>query len=416
MAVSSGGNLDITDKWLQAGKELGYNVVDYNGKTMQGFSPIQLNVRHGVRSSSSLEYLGKQLYRRNNLHISLNSHVTKLEIDDGRVTGVYFINNNRKHFVKSRKEVIVSAGAVNSPQLLMLSGIGPRKHLEELGIPVKVDLPVGKILQDHLFIHAFTRINRDISLTDDKINSLKTRLLYSVLGTGIKSTSGVEATAFFWTYPHKQEDCAPDVQFNFHGMYFYDNVFDYEDHIAEEYLGKPNAIGFDAVIFNNNSQSVGTLALKSKDPLDYPVIDPQYLTDHRDVDTFIRGLRVWEKFIATPSMKEIGATVDDMKLSFCNSYSFQSDASWECVVRHLATTVYHPSGTCKMGGVNDKTAVVDPELKVRGIQGLRVYDASVMPNLTSGNINAPVKMIAEKAADLIRGIKLPSWESNNPKF
>ena len=404
LAVSTGNVLDITEKWLQASKELGYDIVDVNGATMEGFGRMQLSVRKGIRSSTSVEFLGKGASGRNNLHISIQSHATKIIIEDGKAVGVSFVKNNKKHYASCRKEIIVSAGSINSPQLLMLSGIGPRQHLKDLGIPVIADLPVGQNLQDHQFVQAFTRINQDIGITEKKIHSLKTNLLYDLFGTGIKSIGGIDTTAFFCTYDTNKKDCAPDIQFNLHGMYLHNNNFNFRDDVAEEYLGKPDSLGFDTKIINNDPRSVGSIKLKSKDPFDYPLIDPQYLTDRRDIETFIRGIRIWEKFIATPAMQKIGASVNAMKLSFCSDYVFQSDEYWECIVRHLAYTVYHPSGTCKMGSVDDKSAVVDPELKVRGIAGLRVVDASIMPNVTSGNTNAPTIMIAEKAADIIRGI------------
>ena len=405
LAVSGGGVTPLTEKFLKAGKEIGYDIIDYNGETMEGFSENQLNVRNGVRSSTALEFLGVAK-DRTNLHVGVNSFVTKIAFEDKMAKGVSVIRNERKHFIEAKKEVIISAGAVNSPQLLMLSGIGPKAHLKELGIPVLLDLPVGENLQDHMLMFVMTSFNRSDGITKPKANSWLTELQYKLFKTGILSVSGIEVTGFFCSYPDesKPKDCAADMQFMNLALYASDNNFNFREDIAKSVLNKdPNVPGFTVSMSLLDPKSVGTLKLKSDDPFDYPLIDPQYLSDKRDVNAYIRSLRIWEKYIMSPSMQSLGANFEAVNVKFCSQHQFRSDAYWECFTRHLATTVYHPSGTCKMGSENDKTAVVDPELKVKGIKNLRVVDASIMPNVISGNINAPVIMIAEKAADMIRG-------------
>lgn len=403
LGVSSGGGVTpLTDLFLKGGQEMGYKLVDYNGATQEGWSANQLNMRHGVRSSTSLEYLGRALGREN-LHVATHSHVTKVAIENKRATGVYFIKNGRKHFIEAKKEVIVSGGSINSPQLLMLSGIGPRNHLESLGIKVEADLPVGENLQDHMNMFMFSPLKDDIGMTGEKINSWWTWLQYRLFGSGIKSVSGVETTAFFCTYDKENDDCPADVQFMMFSLYMSDNNFCIRDEIAKEYFAAPNTPGFATAMSLIDPKSVGSLRLKSADPFDYPEIDLQYFSDQRDVETYVRGIRLWEKFITTPTLTKLGATVDKMKLSVCSEYKFQTDDYWRCFIRQMAYTVYHPAGTCKMGAADDKTAVVDTQLRVRGIKGLRVVDASIMPTVISGNTNAPVIMIAEKAADMIRG-------------
>ena len=406
LAVSRGAVTPIADKFLKAGKEIGYDIVDYNGETQEGFCENHLNVREGVRSSTSLEFLGVAKDRKN-LHIGVDSFVTKIAIENKVAKGVSVIRGERKHFIEAEKEVIVSAGSVNSPQILMLSGIGPKAHLQELGIPVLVDLPVGDNLQDHMCMFVMSSFNVSDGITQPKVNSWLTEMQYKLLKNGILSVSGVEATGFFCSYPdkNKPKDCAADMQFMNFALYAsYNTFFNFRDEISAEIMNKdPNVPGFTVSMSLLDPRSVGTLRLKSSDPFDYPIIDPQYLSDRRDVDAYIRGLRIWEKYIMSPSMQSLGANFEGMRAKFCAEHEFRSDAYWECIIRHIATTICHPSGTCKMGSVDDRTAVVDPELKVKGINNLRVVDASIMPNVISGNINAPVIMIAEKAADMIRG-------------
>ena len=403
LGVSSGGGVtQLTDLFLKAGQEMGYKLVDYNGATQEGWSVNQLNTRNGVRSSTSLEFLGR-VRGRKNLHVATDSFVTKIGIENNTATGVYFIRNGRKQFINAKKEVIVSGGSINSPQILMLSGIGPKKHLEKFNIKVEMDLPVGENLQDHMNLFMFSTLKDNIGITDEKVNSLWTRFQYQFLGSGMKSVSGVETTAFFCTYPKENDDCPADIQFMMFSNIMSDNYICIKDEIAKEYLAAPNTPGFASVISLIDPKSIGRLRLSSADPFDYPVIDLQYFSDQRDVDTYVRGLRIWEKFLATPTMTKLGATAEKMKLSVCSEHKFQTDEYWRCFLRYMAYTVYHPAGTCKMGKSSDKTAVLDPQLRVKGIKGLRVVDASVMPVVISGNTNAPVIMIAEKAADMISG-------------
>ena len=405
LAVSGGGVSPNAEKFLKAGTEIGYDIIDYNGETQEGFCENHLNVRNGVRSSTSLEFLGRARGRPN-LHVAVNSFVTKIKIEKNAAKGVYVIRKERKHYIEAKKEVIVSAGSVNSPQLLMLSGIGPKAHLEQLGIKVIADLPVGENLQDHMLMFVMSSFNNSEGITQPKVDSLMTEIQYRLFHTGILSVSGVEATGFFCSYPDKSKpkDCAADMQFMNFGLYASENTFNYRDDIAKEYMNPdPNVPGFSVSMSLLDPKSVGTLKLKSDDPYDYPIIDPNYLADKRDVDTYVRGLRIWEKYIMSPTMQSLGANFEGMRVSFCSQHKFRSDAYWECITRHLATTVYHPAGTCKMGNAEDETAVVDPQLKVKGIKNLRVADASIMPVVISGNTNAPVIMIAEKAADMIRG-------------
>lgn len=404
MAVSGGRVTELSDLYLQAGQELGYNITDYNGADQEGFSRIQVTVRNGVRDATALAFLGR-MGKKPNLDIVIETFVTKVEIKDKTAQGVYYIRNGRRSYVAARKEVILSAGAINSPQLLMLSGIGPKDHLQSLNIPVIADLPVGNNMHDHQMAFMFTKINRSISLSNNLLGSFLTRFKYNVFGTGPLTIAGSDGSAFYYNDKSKRGKSNADVQVIIFSKYIDINYFNFKDDVAKEYLAKDgNVEGFNFIVSVTHPKSRGTLRLRSSDPFDYPVLDPQYLTDKKDIEDFIGGIRLWERFLQTKTMKELGADINGMKMSFCSQHKFRSNDYWECFVRHLATTVYHHSCTCKMGADDDTTAVVDPKLKVKGITGLRVVDASVFPSVTSGNTNAPTIMVAEKAADMILGI------------
>jgi choline dehydrogenase len=403
LAVSGSRITELSDLYMKAGQELGFNITDYNGADQEGFHKIQLNVRNGIREATGLAFLGR-IGKRSNLDV-IETFVTKVNIKNNAADGVFYIRNGRKSYVRAKKEVILSAGAINSPQILMLSGVGPKEHLKSMDIPVLLDLPVGNNMQDHLMAFLLTKINKPISLSDDLINSFWTRFSYNLLGTGPLSIPGSEGSVFFYNDQSKRGKTSAGVQIIIYSKFMVENDFNIKNSFAEELFAEHGNIeGFNFIVSITNPKSRGTIRLKSSDPFDYPLIDPQYLTDKRDVENFIGGIRLWEWFMQTTTMEELGVDMNQMKLSFCSQHKFRSDDYWECFVRHLAITVYHHSSTCKMGADEDETAVVDSKLRVKGIKGLRVVDASVFPTVTSGNINAPVIMVAKKAADMIRGI------------
>ena len=415
LGVSGGKITPLADEYMKAAKEMGLKIVDYNGKDQEGFSSIQQTIRKGVRSSTSLEYLGNTASRKN-LHIAVNSHVTKVAIKDKKATGVYVVRDGRKQFIKAKKEVIVSAGAIGSPQILMLSGVGPKEHLKQFGIEVVADLPVGQNLQDHQMTLMFSNINQKISITGGSKTSMLSKIKYNLFGSGPLATGAADGMGFFYLDESKRGKTYADMQFMFFSFLTYINYFKFTDEVVKEYLAQdPNEEGFTTFVSPTHQKSVGTIKLKSADPFDYPAIDPRYLTDKRDMEEFLGGIRIWEKMMETPAMKKLGVKIEQHKLSICSQHEFRSDAYWECYVRHLAVTVYHHCGTCKMGAASDPTSVVDPELRVKGIKGLRVVDASIFPMVTSGNINSPTIMVAEKASDIIRKIdSVKSFRENLP--
>ncbi|XP_052094091.1 glucose dehydrogenase [FAD, quinone]-like isoform X2 [Mytilus californianus] len=415
---SRGGYLPVTetrvsllpDIYSRSATELGLKTVDVNGEDMLGYAYMQSNIKDGERYSTARAYL-RPVLKRTNLHISVHSYVTKILIEQKKAIGVEFIKNNRKTQVFAGKEVIVSAGTVNSPKLLMLSGIGPKKHLEDLGIPVKANLPVGENLEDHMMFFMKYKVNQSYSVTKDRSNSMTNTIWYELTGKGWNSYCGGEGHIFGQTKDrNKNEPEWPDYQLQL------SNAAQDEDFIEEglklnlkreikDQLKKRGSKNeFTIMNILSHPRSKGTIRLKSADPFDYPIINPNYLQHPDDIKVLISAIKKSQQIASTQAMKEIGATLNPFDIDgICDKDIFDSDTYWECMIRHFAASVYHPVSTCRMGGLNDKTSVVDTELRVRGIKGLRVADCSVVRRQLSGNTNAPCIMIGEKAADLIRG-------------
>lgn len=396
----------LADYFLKAGEEIGYKKTDYNGDTQTGFSKTQITVRNGVRSSTAIEYLGKT-GKRQNLDISINSLATKIDIENKVAKGVYFVKDNRKRYVKARKRIIVSAGALNSPKILMLSGIGPKEHLTDLGIPVLADLPVGLKTKDHITVCLNVKIDKPISLTRERLLSVWTQLQYAVFGTGPLSYNMFEVSAFLHSDKSKLGKARPDIQLTFSSTILTDKAFtNYNSSVADELIEPYTTTGhgFSVAITLLRPRSTGTVQLQSNDPFDDPLINTQSLSDKKDLEDLLAGIRIFEEIMATEAMKNLGADISINTASFCSQHKFSSDEFWRCMIRHIGFNFYHATSTCKMGPKHDKTSVVDLELRVQGIHGLHVCDASVFPTITSGNTNAPVIAVAERAADIIRGM------------
>ncbi|CAG2222346.1 unnamed protein product [Mytilus edulis] len=410
LGVSEVKNTPLPEIYKQAAHEIGIEHVDLNGENQIGFSYMQSSMKNGERSNTAKAYL-RPVINRSNLHISINSFVTKVLLDGIKVIGVEVIKDNRKRNLYANEEVILSAGAINSPVILMLSGIGPKNHLTKLKIPVVADLPVGENLQDHYQIFVKFLINKPYCITSAETVSLWNEMQYHILGKGVMTTSGLEGHIFGrMTDRNKKEPLYPDYQLEFFSIAQDDLYMEYgipvnhNESVIKLLQTRSSSMEFTILAIQQHPKCTGYVRLQSTDPFDYPAIDPNYLCEYDDVKTLLAGIRIMRKLEKTKAFKEIGATYNRMDFKgICDTEEFDSDEYWECIIRHWGMTGYHPTSTCRMGSKTDPTSVVDPQLRVKGISGLRVADASVMRHLTSGNTNAPCIMIGEKAADLIRG-------------
>jgi choline dehydrogenase-like flavoprotein len=370
----------LTARFIASAEAAGIpRIPDYNGPEQDGVSPVQVTQRNGARFSAADAYLRPNM-KRPNLEVITGATVLGVELVGGRAAGVRVRGRGRRErVINAEREVILSAGAIGSPQLLLLSGIGPADHLRSVGVKVHHDLPgVGENLHDHPYVVCIWESSAPESLYG--ADKPKPMLEWILRRSGPLTSTVAEAFAFVRSRPGLP---APDLQFHFAPAYFADNGF-------EEFDGHAFTSG--PVLVSTKSR--GNLRLRSSDPLDKPRILTNTLAEPEDMASLVAGVKLAREIASTGPLAEAAAR------EIYPGPGVDDDADIEAFVRQHVDLLYHPVGTCKMG--TDDAAVLDPQLRVRGIDGLRVVDASVMPQIPGGNTNAPTIMIAERAADLIK--------------
>jgi len=376
----------IAEHFIKAATEIGIPFNDdYNGSEQEGVGYFQQTAYQGFRWSTAKGFL-RPAKARSNLKILTRAQVTELILDGKRVTGVNYRHDGEQKSARADAEVILSAGAINSPQLLQCSGIGDPTQLQQAGIETQHKLAgVGKNLQDHLQIRLVFRTNKR-TLNDELNNPFKRMMVgmqYFLTRSGPLTLAASQVTIF--TRSSETVERA-DIQF----------------HMQPLSADKPGDgvhpfSAFTSSVCQLRPHSRGEVKVESPDPLTYPKIYPNYLSDERDCAVAVGGIKVARRIAEAPSLRN--CIIDE----YVPGREYQTDSELLDAARRHSQTIYHPSGTCKMG--NDDSAVVDHQLRVHGLEGLRVVDASIMPEIVSGNTNAPTIMIAEKAADMILGGK-----------
>lgn len=404
----------IFDEIGQAFLDANFDILDYNGKNQMGYSVLQVNEIDGRRSSAGKSFL-KPASTRTNIKIEADSLVMKILIDKNikSAYGVKYIKDGKEYCVGVEKEVVLSAGAINSPQLLMLSGVGPKKHLRELGIPVVQDLPVGENLWDHLllsFQYFSTNFTYDElpQISSEEYEYLRKKVKEFLKGEGSFTSSGNEQ-AIGYASPYTNNKNIPDIEYVLHTgrdalnpyEYYKNSLYHTKD--TYESIIKPTAniptVRVHPILLHPKSR--GNIKLKSTSPFDFPLINPKYFSHPDDSLTFLSAVRQINDLLQTKSFQKYNITNIKLVHPLCENLKYDSDAFWLCMIKNLATTTHHFSGTCKMGP-RWRDGVVSRVFMVHGISRLRVIDCSVIPVTISGHTNAVGVMLGEVGADVIK--------------
>ncbi|MDO6726705.1 choline dehydrogenase [Cognatishimia sp. 1_MG-2023] len=379
----------LHNAFVEAGREAGYPVTDdYNGHQQEGFGPMEMTVWKGRRWSAANAYL-KPALKRDNCNL-IRGFVRRVIITDGRAIGVEIERGGKIEVVQANQEVILSASSLNSPKILMLSGIGPAAHLAEHGIDVVADRPgVGQNLQDHLELYLQMASSQPITLYKhwNLFSKAMIGAQWLFLKSGLGASNQFESAAFIRSKPGVNY---PDIQYHFLPM-------------AVRYDGKAAAEGhgFQAHVGPMRSPSRGAVTLASADPKDAPNILFNYMSTEQDWEDFRRCIRLTREIFGQEAFKPF------VKHEIQPGEDLQTDEELNGFIREHVESAFHPCGTCKMGAADDAMSVVDPECRVIGVDGLRVADSSIFPRITNGNLNGPSIMTGEKAADHILGRALP---------
>ena len=384
LGVSSSAPHPLTRIFVQAAQQAGIPfTADFNGGRQQGAGFYQTTTKNGRRSSTAVGYL-KPVLDRGNLTVRTGVIVNRIVVKGNRAIGVEIIEKGEKVFLGADREVILTAGAIGSPKLLMLSGIGAADDLLAKGIQVVHDLPgVGQNLQDHMDVDVLAELSGSYGI--DRYKKLRWQLMagleYAVFGKGPVASNIVEGGAFWWG---DQTEKTPDIQFHF-----------LPGAGVEKGIGSvPGGNGCTLNSYHLRPRSRGTVTLRSADPRDSPLIDPNAFAEPYDLDRAVDGIIISRDILAQPAFKPF------IKREHLPGEGISTRADCAAFARQYARSAYHPVGTCRMG--EGENAVVDPQLRVHGIDGLRICDSSIMPRLISSNTNAATVMIGEKAADFIR--------------
>ena len=369
----------LSEAFVAAGQEAGFKRNnDFNGESQDGFGLYQVTQFHGKRHSAAAAFLHPAMSRPN-LTVKTDAHVFGIYFEGKRAAIVSFQQGSGSAQERAEREIILCGGAIGSPQLLMLSGVGPASHLRAFDIPLVCDLPgVGQNLQDHPCTGVVFECTKPVSLASAE--SLSSLTQYLCFKKGPLTSNVAEAGAFLNTASQGQ---TPDLQFHFGAGYFVEHGF-------QKFDG--HAFAFGPTLLHPFSR--GEIRLRSSNPLDAPSIRANYFSDPRDMDVMLEGVKL------SRSLAAAKAFVPYRGKELHPGPAAKDDQALRAHIASFAETLYHPAGTCKMG--HDATAVVDSELRVHGVEGLRVVDASIMPLVVGGNTNAPTIMIAERAADLIK--------------